>query len=270
MMTTRKWELIKGSPLACFILAFTLLGFDIWAVCYNIYNASGGYVSNLTELLAYFGEDEIIISIMGIVSFVVFMWLGVNGAKPDDEEESGNGKTSPEEEQEAELDGAAYENSAEEYKFYQLTLEGTTVEFKASSSFEKMKDEEETIFEPGELERFVDATFTKEEDADMITCYLHAPHIENYLNAEEYVKYCLADCSDVKEEDKKLEQTILYGKLYYYYIVQYKNEFGKFQDLCAACDVGDGKIYAVEVDRVEWKPKLTLDEVAEFMDFRTV
>ena len=139
MMTTRKWELIKGSPLACFILAFTLLGFDIWAVCYNIYNASGGYVSNLTELLAYFGEDEIIISIMGIVSFVVFMWLGVNGAKPDDE-----------------------------------------------------------------------------EDADMVTCYLHAPHIENYLNAEEYVKYYLADCSDVKEEDKKIEQTILHGKLYYY------------------------------------------------------
>lgn len=267
MVSTRKWELIKGSPLACFILAFTLLGFDIWAVCYNIYNASGGYVSNLTEFLAYFGEDEIIISIMGIVSFVVFMWLGVNGAKPDDEEESGNGETSLEVEREAGLDGVAYENSAEECKSYQLTLEGTTLELKVPSSYEKMEDEEPIEWGSDDWERFVDATFTKEEDADMITCYLHAPHIENYLNAEEYVKYCLADCSDVKEEDKKIEQTILYGKLYYYYIVHYKNEFGKFQDLCAACDVGDGKIYAVEVDRVDWKPQLTLDEVAEFMDF---
>jgi len=47
--------------------------------------------------------------------------------------------------------------------------------------------------------------------------------------------------------------------------VRYKNKFGKFQDLCAACDVGDGKIYAVEVDRTGWVKNLILDEVECFL-----
>lgn len=130
-----------------------------------------------------------------------------------------------------------------------------------------MEDEEPTEFAPDDLERFEDITFTT-EDVEMFTCYLHAPHADNYANAEEYVKYNLAECSDVKEKDKKLEHTVLNGRLCYYYIVRYKSEFGKFQDLCAACDVGDGKIYAVEVDRTGWEKELTLDEVECFFELR--
>lgn len=161
------------------------------------------------------------------------------------------------------------ENLVNVMKDYTLTLEGTTVAFQVPSAYEKM-EEEDIEWGPEDLERFVDATFTEEDELDMITCYLHAPHIENYANAEEYVKYTLADCSDVKEKDRKIEQKIICGKLYYYYIVRYKNKFGKFQDLCAACDVGDGKIYAVETDRVDWDNKLTIDEVTCFMDFKRI
>ena len=152
-------------------------------------------------------------------------------------------------------------------KSYRLTLEGTTVEFKVPFPFEKIEDEEEVEWGPEDMERFADATFTKEDDYVMIHCYLHAPHIENYANAEEYVKFYLAECSEVKEKDRKIKQVIMQGNLFYYYIVPYKSEFGKFQELCVACDVGDGKIYAVETEWLNEKKKLTLDEVVCFMDF---
>ncbi len=81
-------------------------------------------------------------------------------------------------------------------KSYRLMLEGTTVELKVHSPFEKMEGEEEMEWGSDDLERFADATFTREEECNMVTCYLHTPHVENYANAEEYVKYYLADCSD--------------------------------------------------------------------------
>lgn len=155
-------------------------------------------------------------------------------------------------------------------KTYRLTLEETSVEFKVPFPFEKMEDEEETEWGPDDMERFAEATFTRKEECNMVNCYLHAPHAENYANAEEYVRYYVAECSDVKEKDRKIQQIILYEKLYYYYIVQYKCKFGKFQELCVAADVGDGKIYAVETEWVNEKRELTLDEVACFMDFRRV
>lgn len=155
-----------------------------------------------------------------------------------------------------------------EYYTYELSFEGTKVAWKVPVAFEVMEDEEETTFEPDALERFGAVSFTSDtnQDVDMVDCYIHAPHMINYNNAEEYVKYTLSDCSEVKEKDRNIQQIILFGRQYYYFIVRYKSEFGKFQNLCAACDVGDGKIYAVETEVYGWAHPLSLEQVASFMN----
>ncbi len=271
-MSNREWKLLLASPTACRVIAIIFLGMCVTAVVFNIYNASGGYIGSFSELMLYFGKDEIIISVMGLVLFVAFMYAGHNAVKMKElQEDEWDGQDAECEE----IDKTYYGDTLEEtittdevvvtepFKSHTITFEGTTVTFKAPTAFKKMEDEEPMEFAPDDLERFADITFTT-EDVDMFTCYLHAPHAENYANAEEYVKYNLAGCSDVKEKDKKLEHTVLNGRICYYYIVRYKNKFGKFQDLCAACDVGDGKIYAVEVDRTGWEKNLILDEVECF------
>lgn len=72
-MRSYQWKALMGSPIACYIFAIIMPMLSILAIVFNVYNACGGSIADITELKSYIGTNEIIIAVMGIVLFAFFM-----------------------------------------------------------------------------------------------------------------------------------------------------------------------------------------------------
>ena len=90
---------------------------------------------------------------------------------------------------------------------------------------------------------------------------------EDFQDAEDYIRREFADdCAENKCKTKICEQAYLQGRMYYYYIVSFKDMHARFQKLVAACDIRPGEIYTVDADWVDKKEVLTINAVSLFLD----
>ena len=111
------------------------------------------------------------------------------------------------------------------------------------------------------------ACFERPGSSDMVFSFLLEADEEDFQDAEDYIRREFADdCAENKCKTKVCEQVYLQGRMYYYYIVSFKDMHARFQKLVAACDIRPGEIYTVDTDWVDKKDVLTIDAVSLFLD----
>ena len=111
------------------------------------------------------------------------------------------------------------------------------------------------------------ACFERPGSSDMVFSFLLEADEEDFQDAEDYIRREFADdCAENKCKTKVCEQVYLQGRMYYYYIVSFKDMHARFQKLVAACDIRPGEIYTVDTDWVDKKEVLTIDAVSLFLD----
>ena len=110
------------------------------------------------------------------------------------------------------------------------------------------------------------ACFERSGSSDMVFSFLLEADEEDFQDAEDYIRREFADnCAENKCKTKICEQAYLQGRMYYYYIVSFKDMHARFQKLVAACDIRPGEIYTVDTDWVDKKEVLTIDAVSPFL-----
>ena len=111
------------------------------------------------------------------------------------------------------------------------------------------------------------ACFERPGSSDMVFSFLLEADEEDFRDAEDYIRREFADdCAENKCKTKICEQAYLQGRMYYYYIVSFKDMHARFQKLVAACDIRPGEIYTVDTDWVDKKEVLTINAVSLFLD----
>ena len=111
------------------------------------------------------------------------------------------------------------------------------------------------------------ACFERPGSSDMVFSFLLEADEEDFQDAEDYIRREFADdCAENKCKTKICEQAYLQGRMYYYYIVSFKDMHARFQKLVAACDIRPGEIYTVDTDWVDKKEVLTINAVSLFLD----
>lgn len=111
------------------------------------------------------------------------------------------------------------------------------------------------------------ACFERSDSADMVFSFLLEADEEEFQDAEDYIRREFADdCAENKCKMKICEHAYMQGRMYYYYIISYKDGRARFQKLVAACDIRPGEIYTVDTDWVDKKEVLTIDAVSPFLD----
>lgn len=267
MMNRRKWELLLSSPIGCRVVAFVIFGLCLFAVINNIYNASGGYIGSFSEFISYFGEDEIVISIMGICFSAAFLYASKNAEKMR-RERIKNGNREMEDSYEGVL--ARYEEKQKMKPIpYTMGYGEYEISFLVPPSF-SWEEEAEVHTDLG----YVSSPMMTSDIGSMVHCCYNVATEEEiredeYSHPEELVQEDYQLLSKKTQENTKIKQFVVDGKyIVHYYIARYKKGRDKFQTIFAACELEPGKVFEYQLTYASWEYKVTEQDMEPFFRFQ--
>lgn len=268
-MRNRRWEALLKSPIGCRITAVVMFGICFVAVINNIYMASGGYIESFSELTSYFGEDEIVISIIGIYFLVAFLYAG-NNAEKMKREQRRNGNREDEIEDPYENVIARFEEK-QKMKPRPYTMGSGQYEISFLVPPVYSWDEEAEVHE--DL-GYVSSPVMESEIGGMVHCHYNVATEEelfenDYSSPEELVQENFELLSKKTQENTKIQQLVVDGRyIVHYYIACYRKNRDKFQSVYAACELEPGKVFEVEMTYASWEYRLTEKDLEPFFQFQ--
>ena len=259
-----KLKILLKSPIGCKVTAFSLLGICIAAVIFNLYHALGGECSSFDELLSCFTKDDLVILIMGIGFFVFFMWASGNAKRKQEKEKQQTKASNAPAAAENDESVKGYEEDyiSEKQKCTLNYLdEQVTFYIPANCSLVEI-DSHEEIEESG----LVFASCNTAE-GDFINVCLCPAKDEYEGGARAYIEDEFSELSPKVQEKAKVEQMLISGRICYYFVVCYRENGNKWQQVYMACDVGANNIFAVELDSVDNKRELSIMDIQDMFHF---
>lgn len=268
-MNERKWKLLLASPIGCRVMAIAILGLCIFAVINNINHASGGYIGSVSEWISCFGEDEIIISIIGIVFFVIFMYAGNNAKKIQREQRRNRNRENEIEDPYENVIARFEEKQKMKPRPYTMGSGQYEISFLVPPTYSW---EEET--EVHEDLGYVSSPIMTHETGGIVHCNYNLATEEellenDYYHPEELVQEDYELLSRKTQENTKILQFVVDGRYtVHYFIARYKENRNKIQRLFAACELAPGKVFEVEMTFASWEYELTEKDLEPFFQFQ--
>lgn len=257
------WKLkaLLKSSIACKVMAFSLSGMCIAAVIFDLYHALGGECNSFNELLSCFTKDDLMVLIMGIGFFVCFMW------------ESGNAKRAQEKEkrQRKESNAPVATEDSESVKNYKKDYVSEKQKCTLNYLGEQFTFYIPANCSPVEIDSHEESRFASAgcntAEGDFINVYLCPAEDEYEGGAQSYIKDEFSELSQKVQENAKVEQMLISGRICYYFVVCYREDGSKWQQVYMACDVGRNNIFAVELDSVDNKRELSIMDIQDIFNF---
>lgn len=268
-MNEKKWKLLLASPIGCRVVAVVILGLCIFAVINNINYASGGYIGSFSELISYFGEDEIIISIMGIVLFGIFMYASNNAQKIQREQRRNRNQKNEIEDPYENVIARFEEKQNMKPHPYMMGSGQYKISFLVPPTYSW--EEEAEVHE--ELGYVSSPVMTHETGGVVHCCYNVATEEElledEYMHPKELVQEDYELLSQKTQENTKILQFVVDGRyIVHYFIARYKENRNKFQRVYAACELEPGKVFEVEMTFASWEYGLAEKDLEPFFQFQ--
>lgn len=138
---------------------------------------------------------------------------------------------------------------------HEIHLGDTTVRLKVPVNYRRMDGDDPDC-----------ATFNEKDKARLAFCRIEEAYedesIDEFMEDELEIE---VDHKNTANESVKGE--FIQGRMYHYYVHRFKSGFSHFQKIYAACDLGKGKFYTVEMTILGLKEELTMGALLPFLDF---
>ena len=139
---------------------------------------------------------------------------------------------------------------------HEIHMGGTIVRLKVPVNYRRMDGDDSDC-----------ATFNEIDRARLVFCRIEEAYEDESI--DEFMKDELeieVDHKDAANESVRGE--FIQGRMYHYYVHRFKSGFSHFQKIYAACDLGKGKFYPVEMTILGLKEELTMEALLPFLDFK--
>lgn len=250
----RRWRAILQNALACKVMAVLMLLLCIYAVLFNLYNASGGNLFDIETWKLCFTDNEWKILLLGIGGFAFFMISSENAKKMQEENQEWEAG-----------DETITEDEAVIPKKQKCTLcyQGVQVTFYVPEDASPVEVDTQ---EDSEKYGFISATYYT-KDINVVNCYLYIAGEDVGLNAKEYIEGCLAELPENTKQKIQIEQMIIDGHVCFYFVANYKDKTYEYYEIYMACDVAGNGIFSVETESVDRKHKLSIADIKDLFYF---
>ncbi len=139
-----------------------------------------------------------------------------------------------------------------------LSFQKETVTFKVPAGY-VLDDREDT-------DSYASETFMN-QDGETVECFLYSSKRGDYKNAKYYIEASFLTLLDEERAGVEIQQINIGGRTCYYYNAIYKDEDGKCQEICMACNYGKRSIFAVEATVLDMEKEILIEDLQEFFYF---
>ncbi len=268
-MSVNKWKLLLESPWGCRITGFSMFGICLFGLINNINRDSGGDIESFSELWSYFGEDEIVISVLGLYFLFAFLYAAKNAEKMKRQKWRNH---RPKEQVED-----PYENAIARYEEKQRMKPNPYTMGRGKYEITFLVPPGYSWVGESELDEksgYVFSPVMLRETGGMVMCTYNVATEEeliegDYYTPEELVQDDYELLAKKTQENTKIQQMVVDGRyVVHYYIARYKEGRDKFQEIYAACEVERGKVFEFQLTFASWKYKVTENDMEPFFQFQ--